>query len=55
MAWAAARSGGDCGKGVVQVFDLHEPRRSDADGRAASAEHIGEFAVGAVVLVNEIR
>jgi hypothetical protein len=41
--------------GVVQAFDTHKCRRSDPDGRAASAEHIGEFMVGAVVLVNEIR
>jgi hypothetical protein len=34
---------------------MHEPRRSDPDGRAACAEHIGKFTVGAVVLVNEIR
>ena len=55
MAWAAARCGGDCVNGLIKVFDMHEPRRSDPDGRTTSAEHIGELTVAAIVLVNEIR
>jgi hypothetical protein len=50
-----ARGGGDRVDGPVEVLDAHEHRRSDPDGRAAGAEHVGEFAVRAVVLVDEIR
>lgn len=55
MAWTAARNGGDCVNGAVQVFDMRERRRSDPDDRPASAEHIGEFTVGTVVLITEFR
>jgi len=58
MAWAAARGGGECVDGVesaVEVFDAHERRRAHPDGRAAKAEHAGQFTVDAGVLVDEIQ
>ena len=50
-----ARGGGDRVDGPVEVLDAHEHRRSDPDGRAAGAEHVGEFTVDAVVVVDEFR
>src|SRR2546421_754416 len=47
--------GGDCVDGAVEVLDMHEHPRTNPDGRSASAEHAGEFTVGVVVLVDEVR